>query len=93
MTNNFSILVTFNNPMKPCFFVNKKYPVTNQTNTFSIPITFNIPIKTCFSIRNIFVAIQTRPTQIVHSIFFNEKKDFNKIKLVTYHFWYSFDVY
>ena len=70
MTNNFSILVTFNNPMK--------YPVTNQTNTFSIPITFNIPIKTCFSIRNIFVAIQTRLTQIVHSIFFNEKNDFNK---------------
>ena len=43
---------------------------------FCIPITFNNPLKACFSNKKYLITIQTRPTQIVISIFLIEKPGF-----------------
>ena len=43
-----------------------------------ISITFNNPLKVCFSNKKYLITIQTRPTQIVISIFLIEKPVFNR---------------
>ena len=42
-------------------------------NCIFIQITFNYPVKACFSNKKYLITIQTRPTQIVLSIFSIEK--------------------
>ena len=45
---------------------------------FCISITFDNPLKVYFSSKKYLIAIQTRPTQIVISIFLIEKPVFNQ---------------
>ena len=70
-----------------------------QIKVICMPITFNNSLKACFSNKTYFVTIQTRPTQIVNSIFIVAHPVFHRIinncwctKSITYPFWYNFSV-